>query len=950
MCSSIRPVCRRPLRRENFTTSRYRVVVAVLACALVGTMTFPSMAAAGTQTFMYTGAAQSWVVPAGVTSLMVDVYGGQGGYDLNYPARVPGLGGRTQATIPVTPGETLRIHVGGAGTATAGGWNGGGNPNLSGGGGGGASDIRRAGTTLPARVVVAGGGGGTSASLGGSGGGLIGEAGEAGGSTRGGGGGGGTQMAGGAGGAPASTCPCGEGSPGTLGYGGAGTTTGGSSVGAAGGGGGYYGGGGGGSSAQFGGGGGGGSSYASSFASGMAHTQGYKWGHGFVSVAWGGDTPPEAPRPASITLSPKTQTRELSGSAQISARVVDQFSNPMAGVTVHYKVGSWDQFSATNSSGVAYINYGYGNNTPHVDTVTGWPEKYPTVTDTATVVWSDTVPPSRPTVTSGPASFTNSTSATFTFTGEPGGTFQCKLDDDAFSNCTSPKSYTGLSEGSHTFKVHQTDSSGNVSPDTSYTWTVDTTPPAAPTIGTKPENPSNSSNPTFTFTGEEGATFQCKLDGSSFSSCASPKTYSDVADGSHTFTVRQTDRAGNVSMSTATYTWTIDTIAPAAPTITEAPDLSEQSGDARFSFTGEAGASFACRVDDDAYASCSSPKTYDSLADGVHSFAVRQTDAAGNTSPSATHTWVVASGSGTIRPGSPSESCGPGAKKIADGFFGDTYVRLRYERVDSRTTWVCFRAAGDTANLGGRLTVIAGTVAAEPTVDDEAYACDSESDEVPEDAQQSGHFGDEDDGSYTPYLIEPEVSVDGAAFCLAVGGFAKRVILPTTGIAAPDVELDPDSPPVPSPAPADGREGYPSRTCDNGPGGTHMAVMNMAVGDDGHVWLDAWQPGLTQAFACVRLEGPVGIGGVLGVDTTGSPGITAVMQPGTDMGACSLDVFTFDQHGLVIARSAPGGNTQTLCVKQGNTVRTLTVGTSGEPDTDVFTWTPDPGTPLGPIS
>jgi hypothetical protein len=116
-----------------------------------------------TQTFNFTGAPQTFVVPVGVTSLTVDVFGAQGGSN-------GGGGGRVQATIAVIPGETLAIYVGGQGANSStgvanGGFNGGGNsgncnPRYCGAGGGGASDIRR-GTTLNDRIIVAGGGGGS---------------------------------------------------------------------------------------------------------------------------------------------------------------------------------------------------------------------------------------------------------------------------------------------------------------------------------------------------------------------------------------------------------------------------------------------------------------------------------------------------------------------------------------------------------------------------------------------------------------------------------------------------------------------------------------------------------------------------------------------------------------------------------------------------------------------
>jgi hypothetical protein len=114
--------------------------------------------------FPYTGDPQEFVVPAGVTSISVSAYGASGGDGWNADgagstAGRRGLGGNIQATLDVTPGETLCLYVGGAGVDGAprtsnwppsgtGGWNGGGDGRTSGGGsvgggGGGASDIRR---------------------------------------------------------------------------------------------------------------------------------------------------------------------------------------------------------------------------------------------------------------------------------------------------------------------------------------------------------------------------------------------------------------------------------------------------------------------------------------------------------------------------------------------------------------------------------------------------------------------------------------------------------------------------------------------------------------------------------------------------------------------------------------------------------------------------------------
>lgn len=163
-----------------------------------------------TTTYAATGAVETFRVPAGVTSVTVDAYGGQGyGDKLGSEG---GQGGRVQGAITVTPGETLYLRVGRSGAN--GGFNGGGRSGDFGQYGGGATDVRKGGDALTHRVLVAPGGGAAAVSLnygGGHGGGLTGSAGQSniGGSTYS-GGGGGTQTAGGSGG---------NGGSGTLGVG-----------------------------------------------------------------------------------------------------------------------------------------------------------------------------------------------------------------------------------------------------------------------------------------------------------------------------------------------------------------------------------------------------------------------------------------------------------------------------------------------------------------------------------------------------------------------------------------------------------------------------------------------------------------------------------------------------------------------------------------------------------
>src|SRR5205814_756992 len=120
-----------------------------------------------TVTCSYTGGAQSWTPPAGVTSAKFDVYGGQGGSagaTSSAAFRAGGKGAHVTTTLTVTPGQALQITVGGAahnansdggdgsskGLELGGGGGGGG--LYGGGGGGGAQGFKG--------TAAAGGGGG----------------------------------------------------------------------------------------------------------------------------------------------------------------------------------------------------------------------------------------------------------------------------------------------------------------------------------------------------------------------------------------------------------------------------------------------------------------------------------------------------------------------------------------------------------------------------------------------------------------------------------------------------------------------------------------------------------------------------------------------------------------------------------------------------------------------
>ena len=173
-----------------------------------------------------------------------------------------------------------------------------------------------------------------------------------------------------------------------------------------------------------------------------------------------------------------------------------------------------------------------------------------------TYSWTvDNVAPGQPTITAKPAALSGSSSASFAFSGpEANLRYACSLDGAAFVSCTSPTSYSGLSQGAHTFGVRAVDAAGNTGdPTPLWTWRVDTVPPPAPTLTAKPSDPTNTATNDFAWASSESdVTSECSLENGAWFTCTSP--YRWVINtgnyGQHQFSVRSRDAAGNTSSAT----------------------------------------------------------------------------------------------------------------------------------------------------------------------------------------------------------------------------------------------------------------------------------------------------------------------------------------------------------------------------------------------------------------
>jgi hypothetical protein len=242
----------------------------------------------------------------------------------------------------------------------------------------------------------------------------------------------------------------------------------------------------------------------------------------------------------------------------------------------------------------------------------------------ATRKWTVDTEPPETTIDSGPPAVSHKPTATFTLSSEAGASFECRLDGHAWGGCGE---IAGLDDGRHVLRARARDRAQNVDPTPArYSWRVDLPPQTSLTSG--PSGPTSSTSATFRFSSDDtAATFQCKLDDRSWSSCTSGKTFTGLPQGSHTFEVRARDSAGTNDRSPAARTWKVDTVAPDT-TITS---VSVRGKAATLSFSSsEQGSTFECQLDQGAWQACSSPKTYRALGHGPHRLRVRATDAAGN--------------------------------------------------------------------------------------------------------------------------------------------------------------------------------------------------------------------------------------------------------------------------------------------------------------------------------
>ncbi|GAA0558101.1 Ig-like domain-containing protein [Chitinophaga japonensis] len=147
-----------------------------------------------------------------------------------------------------------------------------------------------------------------------------------------------------------------------------------------------------------------------------------------------------------------------------------------------------------------------------------------------------------------------------------------------FAPFTTSSSWTlATGDGLKTVYMQLRDAAGNVTT-VSDDITLDQTAPET-TINSGPSLITTSTTATFQFSSNETASFEASLDGGAYGPVTPPLTYTGLAAGAHTFSVRAVDQAGNLDGTPATHNWTIDNIAPTVTSVNVPADAYYHEGD-----------------------------------------------------------------------------------------------------------------------------------------------------------------------------------------------------------------------------------------------------------------------------------------------------------------------------------------------------------------------------------
>lgn len=199
-----------------------------------------------------------------------------------------------------------------------------------------------------------------------------------------------------------------------------------------------------------------------------------------------------------------------------------------------------------------------------------------------------------------------------------------------------------LADGSHTVRVDATDNAGNTTAGTVVTFTVSSTTAAGPArILTPAAGSFTGSTATVTWAVDKATAAAVLVDGTAAATVPSgttTATLTGLADGTRTFAVASLSGAGATTATSAAVTVTTDTTAPTAPsglTVAGSRATWTASTDATSGLAG-----YRVSLDGGAWSTVTTTSVSFTVPDGAHSVAVKALDRAGNTSATATASFV----------------------------------------------------------------------------------------------------------------------------------------------------------------------------------------------------------------------------------------------------------------------------------------------------------------------
>jgi hypothetical protein len=193
-------------------------------------------------------------------------------------------------------------------------------------------------------------------------------------------------------------------------------------------------------------------------------------------------------------------------------------------------------------------------------------DRAPDDPDTGDSGSGDYTPPNT-SITSGPSGTVTDSDVTIAFsaTGDVS-YYECQMGDDPWYACASPRTFSNLADGEHTFRVRAVMPSDPPLPvderireeePAEVTWRVKATPPTT-TIDSGPSGTVDRDEVRFEFSASESdASFECRLNGDAWAPCSSPMDINSLNNGDQTFQVRAIDGYGNVEPEPATRSWQV---------------------------------------------------------------------------------------------------------------------------------------------------------------------------------------------------------------------------------------------------------------------------------------------------------------------------------------------------------------------------------------------------------